>query len=109
MVTLPGAEGEFGVLPGHADTLSLLKAGVVEIQKENGNKDYIAINWGYSKVSEGTVDVLIDGAISIEGDSESELAESIKQAKELIDAVSEDKIAISAAISKVDHIGKSRL
>lgn len=109
MVTLPGEEGEFGVLPGHADTLSLLKAGVVEIQMEGGKKDYVAINWGYTKVSEGTVDVLIDGAIHIGGDSESELAESIREAKEMIDAVSEDKIAISAALSKVDHVGKSIL
>ena len=32
MVVLPGADGEFGVLPGHASLVSLLKIGVVDIE-----------------------------------------------------------------------------
>ncbi len=32
MVTLPGTEGDFGVLPGHAPVLSTLKPGVVEVK-----------------------------------------------------------------------------
>ena len=32
MVTLPGSEGDFGVLPGHAPVLSTLKSGVVEVK-----------------------------------------------------------------------------
>ena len=109
MVTLPGEEGEFGVLAGHADTLSMLKAGVIEIKKSDDKLEYVAINWGYAKVVENSVDVLIDDAIVIEGTSESEIATAIYKAKDLIDAASEDKIAISAVLSKVDSVGKSIL
>ena len=31
-VTLPGSEGEFGVYPGHASLVSLLQAGVIDIE-----------------------------------------------------------------------------
>ena len=31
MVVVPGAEGDFGVLPGHSLLMSLLRPGVIEI------------------------------------------------------------------------------
>ena len=37
-VTLPGKEGEFGVLPGHASLVSSLTVGVIMIEKENGTE-----------------------------------------------------------------------
>ncbi|RVZ38296.1 F0F1 ATP synthase subunit epsilon, partial [Helicobacter pylori] len=49
-VVLPGVEGEFGVLYGHSNMITLLQAGVVEIETEN-QKEHIAINWGYAEVT----------------------------------------------------------
>jgi F-type H+-transporting ATPase subunit epsilon len=37
-VTLPGKEGEFGVLPGHASLVSALTVGVIEIEKTDSTK-----------------------------------------------------------------------
>jgi F-type H+-transporting ATPase subunit epsilon len=37
-VTLPGSEGEFGVLPGHASLVSLLSAGVIDFSKDGKKK-----------------------------------------------------------------------
>lgn len=109
MVTLPGADGEFGVIPGHADTLSLLKTGVIELKKENGEIEYVAIDWGYTKVSEGSVDVLIDGAVLIDGVSEGEIANAVAKAKDLVEKASDSKIAIGSVISKIDRAGKNAL
>ncbi len=36
MAIIPGSEGEFGVLPGHAPVISALKPGVVRAEDENG-------------------------------------------------------------------------
>ena len=47
-VVLPGSEGEFGVLKGHASLVSSLKAGVIDIQKENDKHELIAIDSGYA-------------------------------------------------------------
>ena len=43
-VTLPGKEGEFGVLPGHSSLISSLTVGVIVIEKANST-EAVAINW----------------------------------------------------------------
>ena len=62
-VVLPGSEGEFGVLKGHASLVSSLKAGVIDIQKENDKHELIAIDSGYAEVNEFKITVLAKGAV----------------------------------------------
>lgn len=50
MVTLPGAEGDFGVLPGHAPFISLLKAGGLYFD-EGGMPRVYAVSAGFAQVS----------------------------------------------------------
>lgn len=107
-VTLPGSEGEFGVLPHHASLVTLLQAGVIDIELQNGNHDVVAINWGHVKVDENSVTVLADGAVSIGGSSESEIARSLEAAKELIRSMSDSDVAIAIATSKIESITKAR-
>ena len=64
-VVLPGSEGEFGVLKGHASLVSSLKAGVIDIQKENDKHELIAIDSGYAEVNEFKITVLAKGAVAI--------------------------------------------
>jgi len=49
-VTLPGTEGEFGVLSGHAALLSSVDIGELSFTKDN-KKTYYAVNTGYAEVS----------------------------------------------------------
>ncbi|MDD3342863.1 MAG: ATP synthase F1 subunit epsilon [Sulfurospirillaceae bacterium] len=107
-VTLPGSEGEFGVLPHHASLVTLLQAGVIDIELQDGNHDVVAINWGHVKVDENSVTVLADGAVSIGGSTESEIAKSLDAAKELIRSMSDSDIAIAIATSKIESITKTR-
>ena len=41
-VTLPGKEGEFGVLPNHASLVSALTVGVIEIENKDSSKDILS-------------------------------------------------------------------
>jgi len=107
-VTLPGKEGEFGVLPDHASLVTLLQAGVIDIELKDGTHDIIAINWGHVKVDENSVTVLADGAVSIGGSSESEVAQSIGAAKKLLESISDSDIGIAMATAKIDSIAKAR-
>lgn len=52
MVTIPGEEGEFGVLEGHSPLLSAVKAGVVRVNKEamNDNPRRIFVAGGFADV-----------------------------------------------------------
>ena len=107
-VVLPGSEGEFGVLPNHASLISLLKAGIIDIEDKHKKHDVVAINWGYAKIDEGKVVILADGAIYVSGDSESELANSLEAARNLIESMSSDTNAFAATISKMENVVRAR-
>ena len=105
-ITLPGSEGEFGVLPEHATLVSLLKTGVITVEIADSPKIDVAINSGYVKVSESKVTCIVDGAIALAA-GDSDITEKIKKATDLLKSTGTPSAAIAASISKVEHIGKS--
>lgn len=107
-VTLPGSEGEFGVLPGHAALVSLLKVGVIDIELEDSKHEIVAINWGHVTVDEEKVTVLAEGAVAIEGNSESEIAQTLDKATKLIQSMSNSEMALASAKAKLESIARSR-
>ncbi len=60
-VTLPGREGELGVLPGHAPFLGTLEPGVLAYRK-GSTTERVALGGGFAEVMDGTVRVLVDSA-----------------------------------------------
>ena len=100
-VTLPGKEGEFGVLPGHASLVSSLTVGVIIIEKEN-TTEAVAINWGHVNVSETSVDVLADGAVSLTQGGDSDIAKAIDAAKELVNSVSDANVSIASVEARIN-------
>jgi F-type H+-transporting ATPase subunit epsilon len=100
-VTLPGKEGEFGVLPSHASLVSSLTVGVIVIERENAT-EAVAINWGHVKVSESSVDVLVDGAVALTAGPDSDTAKNIDAAKELVGSVQDSNIPLAAVEAKIN-------
>ncbi|MEA3354301.1 MAG: ATP synthase F1 subunit epsilon [Campylobacterota bacterium] len=101
-VTLPGKEGEFGVLPNHSSLVSALTVGVIEIENTNAKVDAIAINWGHVKVSEDSVDILVDGAVAISTGEESELTTRIDEARALVKSVEDSNVSMAAVEAKIN-------
>ena len=101
-VTLPGEEGEFGVLPHHSSLTTLLEAGVIDIEKEDKSIESILINWGVVQVDEKKVIVLVEGAVAIRGDSESDIAAALEDAKQLISDIADANPAIAAATARIE-------
>ncbi|MGH9434477.1 MAG: F0F1 ATP synthase subunit epsilon [Terriglobia bacterium] len=60
-VTLPGASGELGILPGHAPLVSELSPGVVTFERE-GSAQVLATGSGFAEVLPGRVTVLVQTA-----------------------------------------------
>ncbi len=60
-VTLPGSEGQFGVLKGHTPFLSFVDIGELNFIKE-GKKSHYAVNTGYVEVASNKVTVLVETA-----------------------------------------------
>jgi F-type H+-transporting ATPase subunit epsilon len=100
-VVLPGKDGEFGVLPNHSLLVSTLTVGVIEITNVDNTVDAVAINWGYAKVSEHSVDVLVDSAVSLNADHDSELSHKIDEAKKLVNSVQDATVSMAAVEAKI--------
>src|SRR5882672_9506578 len=66
MVTLPGAEGYFGVLAGHAPVLSALRAGVIEVKREGASDLRLFVRGGFAEVDPNKVIVLAEEAIPMD-------------------------------------------
>ena len=61
MVVVPGAEGEFGVLEGHAQFMSTIRDGAIKIHKTDGAvPEEIQIQGGFAEVSATGLTVLAE-------------------------------------------------
>ena len=60
-VTIPGGEGQFGVLKGHTPLLGFVKIGELNFVKD-GKRIYFAVNAGYVEVALNKVTVLVETA-----------------------------------------------
>ncbi len=65
MVVVPGSEGDFGVLEGHAPVMSTIRDGEIAVYRSfPGEPERIAIRGGFAEVSENGLTVLAE---SVEG------------------------------------------
>ena len=64
MVVVPGSEGDFGVLEGHAPFMSTIRDGNIEIYKTAANQspEIIRVEGGFAEVNEKGLTVLAEKA-----------------------------------------------
>ena len=61
MVVVPGSEGEFGVLEGHAPVMSTINDGALKIYKSEGAApEEIKIQGGFAEVGDNGLTVLAE-------------------------------------------------
>jgi F-type H+-transporting ATPase subunit epsilon len=61
MVTVPGAEGDFGVLEGHAPVMSTIRDGELLVFRTQGSApDAVSIRGGFAEVSATGLTVLAE-------------------------------------------------
>ena len=75
-VDVPGAEGDFGVLAGHAPVVAAIRPGILTVIT-GGSKQKIIVLGGLAEVSEKGLTVLADVATSIEELDRARFAETI--------------------------------
>jgi F-type H+-transporting ATPase subunit epsilon len=64
MVVVPGTEGNFGVLPGHAPLISSIRPGMIEIYEGQTVTRQIFVIGGIAEVTPELCTVLADEAVS---------------------------------------------
>ena len=61
MVVVPGTEGDFGVLEGHAPVMSTIRDGAVQVFKTAGGEpENIEVRGGFAEVGEAGLTVLAE-------------------------------------------------
>ena len=65
MVLVPGTEGNFGVLPGHAQLISTIRPGLIEIYEGGKVKERIFIAGGFAEVTGERCTVLAVEAVAL--------------------------------------------
>ena len=81
-VQVPGLEGEFEVMPGHAPVLSILRPGVLRITEISGAETRFFVRGGYVEVSNDVMSVLAEYAIPLEELDPQKLEQEIRWAEE---------------------------
>ena len=95
-VDVPGSEGDFGVLAGHAPLITTLRPGILVIYGERGALR-IVVDGGFAEVGPGGLTVLADMAVPVEEFDAAQLAGVIKDTEEDVadekDERTRDKLA----------------
>jgi F-type H+-transporting ATPase subunit epsilon len=84
MVFLPAIEGDIGVAPRHAPLLTLLKAGEVRVQAEDGTEQSFFVGGGALEVQPKKVSVLADIAVRAKDLDEAAAQAARQRAKEVL-------------------------
>jgi len=66
MVVVPGAEGDFGVLPGHAPMISTVRPGVIHVFEGGSVKSRIFVAGGFAEVTAERCTVLAEEAVPLD-------------------------------------------
>lgn len=91
MVVVPGSEGDFGVLPGHAPMISSVRPGVVEIHDEGKEPERIFVSGGFAEVTGGRCTVLADDAVPVSDFDRAGLEQRIREAEEDLENAESDE------------------
>jgi len=101
-VDVPGSEGDFGVLAGHAPTVSALRPGIMTVFI-NGDQQRMVVLGGFAEVSaDGKLTVLADLADSVEDFDRGVLTERISAQEEKIKEMQPGS-PLDRAIERLDH------
>jgi F-type H+-transporting ATPase subunit epsilon len=113
-VTVPGTEGQFGVLKGHTAFLSSVGIGELSLT-EGGRRISFAVNTGFAEVAAGKVNILVETAERSDG-IDTERAQRAKERAEarLAKAAQDEaidydraRVSLSRALTRLKVAGKS--
>ena len=101
-VTIPGTEGEFGVLRGHASLLSSIETGELSFTRE-GKRTHYAVSTGYAEVTSGKVTVLVETAERSDAIDKERARRAMENAESRLDKTAredDDRESSKAALAK---------
>ncbi|MEH2612313.1 F0F1 ATP synthase subunit epsilon [Bradyrhizobium sp. AZCC 1693] len=99
-VDVPGLEGDFGVLAGHAPVVAAIRPGILTISTGGAHQKVIVLG-GLAEVSDNRLTVLADVATSIQDVDRAQFAETIAEMEAKLAEKEGDEL--DHAIERLDH------
>lgn len=100
MVVVPGAEGDFGVLPGHAPMISAVRTGVISIWNGGAVERRIFVAGGFAEVEPERCTVLAEDAVALEDAAPQDAEDRLREARQALEEAA-DEAARAAAEKRV--------
>ena len=100
-VDVPGAEGDFGVLAGHAPFVTTLRPGILTVHGTGGAQRIVVLG-GFAEVSADGLIVLADVAEAVEGIDRGMIAARISEMESRIEKM-EPGDELDKLITRLDH------
>ena len=79
---MPGMEGDFGVLPGHAPLISALRAGIIAVEGGSEGPDQVYIAGGFTEVVADRLTVLAEEAVPVDDMDRTDIEQRIQEAND---------------------------
>ena len=99
-VDVPGVEGDFGVLAGHAPVVAAIRPGILTVTA-GGTQQKIIVLGGLAEVSEKGLTVLADVATSIDELDRAQFADTIASMETKL--AEKEGFELDKAIERLDH------
>ncbi|HUO55231.1 MAG TPA: F0F1 ATP synthase subunit epsilon [Rhodoblastus sp.] len=107
-VVVPGVEGQFTVMKDHAPVMTVLKAGIVEIQETPAKVSKLFVRGGFADVAGAGLTLLAEQATPLEQFDATKLAQEIRNAEEdLADAKTDESAKLAA--EKLDQLNELKV
>jgi F-type H+-transporting ATPase subunit epsilon len=107
MVTLPGAEGDFGVFAGHAPVISTLRPGIIDVQGGSEPALRLYVRGGFAEVDSEKIIVLAEEAVPLKELDAANLDQRIKNAEEDVSTARSDEERMRAQ-GALEHLRQLR-
>ncbi len=110
MVVVPGVEGDFGVMHGHAPLISIVRPGVLEVLQGGKVEQRFMVVGGFAEVTPERCTVLADEATPFEQVTAEQLVERQQTAeRDLVDAATDaEKAAAQKAVAVAKDLQRAQ-
>jgi F-type H+-transporting ATPase subunit epsilon len=99
-VDVPGVEGDFGVLAGHAPVVAAIRPGILTVMS-GGTQQKIIVLGGLAEVTDKGLTVLADVATSLEDLDRAQFADEISEME--ANLAEKEGSALDREVERLDH------
>jgi F-type H+-transporting ATPase subunit epsilon len=107
-VVVPGVEGDFTVLAGHAPVISALRPGIIDVTLPDASRTRIFVKGGFAEVDAGHLTVLAERALDVEAMDAATVAAELETAQADLASATDDagRVAAASAVERLRGLGR---